>query len=185
VVLLASGLDSRAFRLRWPAGVRLFELDLPEVLGFKERVLATATPSCVRAAIPADLRENWAERLLDAGFQPGVPTAWLVEGLLIYLSYDEAARLLETVGELSAPGSQVSFEQRGGDSADLASRARALPGASGLTALWKGGLGSEGAGWLADHGWAPEFHSQSTLATAYGRPSEASASGGYVTAVRA
>lgn len=184
VVLVASGLDTRAFRLTWPAGVRLFELDLPEVLGFKERVLAEATPGCERKAIAADLRENWAERLRAAGFQPGVPTAWLVEGLLIYLSYDEAARMLETVGELSAPGSQVSFEQRGGGSGDLASRVRALPKASGLTGLWKGGLGAAGAAWLADHGWVPEFHGQSTLATAYGRPSEEAASGGYVSAVR-
>lgn len=187
VVLLASGLDTRAFRLPWPHGVRLFELDLPEVLEFKERVLAaeSAVPSCVREAVPVDLREDWSARLLAAGFRPGTPTAWLVEGLLIYLSHDEAARMLTTVGELSAPGSQVSFEQRAKGSNGVAARARALPSARGLTSLWKGGLGTEGATWLAEHGWRTTVHIQSALAADYGRPSTESADGGYVTAVRA
>jgi methyltransferase (TIGR00027 family) len=82
VVLFAAGLDARAFRLPWPEGVRLWELDMPEVFAFKGRVLADrgATPSCERTVIPADLREDWPHTLSDAGFNPGQPTAWLIEG---------------------------------------------------------------------------------------------------------
>jgi methyltransferase (TIGR00027 family) len=186
VVLLASGLDTRAFRLTWPDGVRLFELDLPEVLEFKERVLAaeSAAPGCVREAIPADLREDWSALLLAAGFRYDAPTAWLVEGLLIYLSHDEATRLLTTVGELSAPGSRVSFERRTNNRNGLAARVRAMPSASRLTTLWKGGLGSEGPAWLAEHGWQTELHVQSVLAVEYGRSAAEFSDGGFVTAVR-
>ena len=72
VVLLAAGLDARAFRLAWPPGTRLFELDLPEVLAFKDDVLAAhgATPACERVVVPADLREDWATALREAGFDP-------------------------------------------------------------------------------------------------------------------
>src|SRR5215468_4699251 len=86
VVLLAAGLDSRAYRLDFPPGVRLFELDLPPVLAFKERVLAGHTPNCERIAVPVDLSTEWAGALRQAGFDPTAPTAWLIEGLLIYLT---------------------------------------------------------------------------------------------------
>ncbi|MER6798560.1 SAM-dependent methyltransferase, partial [Amycolatopsis mediterranei] len=101
VVLLAAGLDTRAFRLAWPDGTRLFELDLPEVLAFKDEVLGRhgAEPACARVVVPADLREDWAAALREAGFDPAVPTAWLAEGLLMYLTPEEAERLLTTVGE--------------------------------------------------------------------------------------
>lgn len=115
VVLLGAGLDTRAFRLSWPEGVRLFELDLPEVLSFKEGVLATrsATPTCRRVAVGVDLREDWARALVAAGFLAEEPTAWLVEGILMYLTENERNRLLDRVGELSAPGSRLALEQRG------------------------------------------------------------------------
>jgi methyltransferase (TIGR00027 family) len=79
VVLLAAGLDTRAYRLVWLAGMRLFELDLPEVLGFKERVLAeqAAVARCERRVIAVDVRGDWTEPLIQAGLQPVVPTAWL------------------------------------------------------------------------------------------------------------
>lgn len=78
VVLVAAGLDTRAFRLAWPDGVRLFELDQPDVLAFKERVLAdqAARPRCARTAVPVDLRTEWAESLVSAGFDRTVRTAW-------------------------------------------------------------------------------------------------------------
>ncbi|MGH3846171.1 MAG: class I SAM-dependent methyltransferase [Pseudonocardiaceae bacterium] len=187
VVLLAAGLDTRAFRLCWPNPVRLFELDLPAVLDFKQRVLANqgATPSCARVAVPADLREDWSGELLAAGFQRAAPTAWLAEGLLVYLSYDEATRMLTTVNSLSASGSHLSFEHSSRDDrAGLLARARAMPEASQLTSLWKGGLGEHAPQWLADHGWRSEIHSRRTLAARYGRPSDDPPSGGYLTAQR-
>lgn len=134
VVLLAAGLDTRAFRLSWPKPVRLFELDLPEVLSFKHRVLAgqDAIPGCARATVPVDLREDWSCELLAAGFQPAISTAWLAEGLLIYLSREEAATMLTVMGELSASGSRLSFEHSPRDDRGLIARALAMPEASQL-----------------------------------------------------
>src|SRR5512133_3705601 len=112
LVLLAAGLDTRGYRLAWPAGARLFEVDLPEVLRFKQRVLdeQAAAPRTDRRVIPADLREDWITPLTQAGLHADRPTAWLLEGLLVYLSADQAADLLTAVGDLSAPGSLVAFE---------------------------------------------------------------------------
>lgn len=112
VVVLAAGLDCRAFRLDWPSGTTLYEVDQPRVLEFKDQVLAGqgAHPRCVRRTIAADLRDDWAKALLDKGFDPEQPTAWLVEGLFPYVPRDGAARLLETVHSLSAPESTVAIE---------------------------------------------------------------------------
>ena len=187
VVLLAAGLDARAFRLAWPPGTRLFEIDLPEVLAFKDDILATqdASPSCERVVVPADLREDWATALRSAGFDPVAPTAWLIEGLLIYLSYEEAERLLTTVGELSAPGSRVSFEHGTGGAPDgLVSRARATEDGESVTGLWRGGLGTTAPAWLAEHGWQPSTVTRAEAAAAFGRPSDDNATAdGFVTAV--
>src|SRR6266508_3496513 len=112
VVLLAAGLDCRAFRLDWPAGVRLFELDLPEVFAFKERVLASvrAAPRCARVLVAADLREQWPGALTAAGFDQTAATGWLAEGLLPYLHPTDSEQLLATVTAVSAPGSRVVFD---------------------------------------------------------------------------
>jgi methyltransferase (TIGR00027 family) len=186
VVLLAAGLDSRAFRLRWPAGTRLFELDLPEVTGFRETVLARlgARPACKRTVIPADLRGPWPAQLTAAGFDRAARTAWLAEGLLLYLTAGEATRLLTDVGELSAPGSQLSFEHGSIAASALLTQARMLPGMGQYAALWKGGLGEDGPRWLARHGWQPQFHDRTALALAYGHPVPQASDGGFLTAVR-
>lgn len=181
VVLLAAGLDTRAYRLPWPPGVRVYELDLPEVLAFKDRVLAgrDATPRCERTALPVDLREDWPAALTDAGFDPAEPTAWLVEGLLVYLSDEEAARLLTRVGELSAPGSRLSFERSNAASV-IAADDRADLGD--YTSLWRGGLGEDAAGWLDRHGWRTEEHDLADVAASYGRPLLAGSLSGFLTA---
>ena len=186
VVLLAAGLDARAFRLDWPAGVRLFELDLPEMLAFKERVLAAraAVPRCHRTVVPADLRQAWSAELIGAGFQPARATAWLVEGLLIYLSAEEAADLLSAVGALSAPASRLSLEHGTIAASSLLARARAMPAMNQFTSLWKGGLAEDAPTWLARHGWRVELHDHAALAASYGRPLPDSSGGGFLTAVR-
>ncbi|SFW87805.1 Leucine carboxyl methyltransferase [Amycolatopsis australiensis] len=187
VVLLAAGLDARAFRLAWPPGTRVFEIDLPEVLAFKDEVLAAhgASPACERVVVPADLRGNWAKAVRDAGFDPAVPTAWLAEGLLIYLAREDAERLLTAVRELSAPGSRIAFEHRPGTPPEsLIARARATEGGEPVTALWRGGLGGRAPEWLAAHGWEPSTVTRAELAARYGRPSDDDATaGGFVTAV--
>ena len=112
VVILASGLDSRAFRLPWPAGTVVFELDQPRVIDFKSATLeaAGARPTATRRPIPIDLREDWPSALRAAGFDSSAPTAWLAEGLLIYLPADAQDRLFDQITALSAPGSTVATE---------------------------------------------------------------------------
>ena len=179
IVLLAAGLDTRAFRLPLPAEVRLFELDTPDVLGFKEKVLAgqSATARCERTVVAADLREHWQTALTDAGFDGSAPTAWLVEGLLIYLSASEAAGLLTAVGELSAGGGQLSFEHSRLTDEPWREQARATPEMDSVTTLWRGGLGEDAAGWLASRGWQPRTYSRQALAAEYGREVPAALSG--------
>ncbi len=115
VVILASGLDSRAYRLQWPAGTTVFEIDQPKVLDYKAATLAEhgVQPSATRRDVPIDLREDWPAALRSAGFDASQPTAWLAEGLLMYLPADAQDLLFERLTELSAPGSRVAAETVG------------------------------------------------------------------------
>ena len=112
VVILASGLDTRPQRLDWPADTAIFEIDQPLVLQFKEQVLRQqgATTTGEHHPIQVDLRDDWPNALLEAGFDRTKPTAWLAEGLLPYLPAAAEAQLLNTIHEFSAPGSQMSLE---------------------------------------------------------------------------
>ena len=112
VVILASGLDSRAYRLDWPAGMVVFEIDQPEVIAFKTQTLAEqgAAPTCDRRTVAMDLGNDWASALREAGFDPSEPTAWSAEGLLGYLPPEAQDRLLDTVTDLSAPGSRIAID---------------------------------------------------------------------------
>lgn len=183
IVLLAAGLDSRAFRLAWPAAVRVFEVDMPAVLSFKDRVLDGQPPTCQRVALPADLREDWAPRLAEAGFDPQTPTAWLIEGLFIYLTADEAAGLLDAVGGVSAAGSRLAFEHSVMTDNPTMDRARHSP-LSYVVVHWKGGLGADAPDWLERHGWTTQIHDRAAAAARYGRPAPDQAAGGFLTAFR-
>nr|WP_243274761.1 SAM-dependent methyltransferase [Streptomyces albus] len=112
VVILASGLDTRPFRLEWPEGTRCFELDQPRVLDFKLRVLAerNARAGCAHTPVPVDLREDWAAALEAAGFDASEPTAWLAEGLLPYLPPEAEERLFKEIDRLSPSGSRLAAE---------------------------------------------------------------------------
>lgn len=111
-VILASGLDTRAYRLPWADGSVVFEIDQPAVIEFKTSVLAEAgaAPAADRRTVAIDLREDWPKALRDAGFDQSRPTAWIAEGLLIYLPPDAQDRLLENITSLSAPGSALATE---------------------------------------------------------------------------
>lgn len=111
-VILASGLDARAYRLPWPTGTTVFELDQPDVIAFKTNTLAAlgAEPTADRRALAIDLREDWPKALLDNGFDPTKPTAWSAEGLLIYLPPEAQDLLFDRIDELSAPGSRLATE---------------------------------------------------------------------------
>lgn|GEM_PF-486796 len=111
LVLLGAGLDTRAFRLAWPSTTRCFELDTTAVLAFKEGALRVlgARPACRRVVVPADLRDNWPGLLARAGWDAGRPTAWVAEGLLVYLTDDARDRLVEQVSERSPAGSRLGL----------------------------------------------------------------------------
>lgn len=111
-VLIGAGLDTRAFRLSWPEGTRLIELDQPNVLRYKDEILAVAgaRPACSRSVIEADLTRPWADALAAAGFDAGEPAGWLAEGVLFYLANEHIAQILYQVTGLAAPGSWLAFD---------------------------------------------------------------------------
>ena len=112
VVILAAGLDSRAYRLSSPAATTIFELDRPQVLDFKREVLTGqgAQPRAERREIAVDLREDRPQALRDGGFDPAEPSAWIAEGLLIYLPATAQGQLFTGVDSLAGPGSHVAVE---------------------------------------------------------------------------
>jgi methyltransferase (TIGR00027 family) len=176
VVLLAAGLDTRAYRLTWPEDVRLFEVDLPDVLAFKDDVLVHNghEPTCARSVVGADLRAGWPAALLEAGFRPEAPTAWLAEGALNCLDEPTCRALLEWVTELSAPGSRFAVEHldRTLGELPLLRRAREEYGEFELTAeeFWGTGLAEAPAAWLDDRGWEADAYNPAQLAVCYRRP---------------
>lgn len=131
-VVLAAGLDSRAFRLPLTPDARWFELDQPPVPEHKRQRLGRSSPHCERHELGCDLREDWTGSLVQAGFRRDEPTFWLIEGLLCYLTEEAVGTLLERVGTLSAPGSELAC--------DFLSSAFIEPGANCTS------------GWLAERG---------------------------------
>jgi methyltransferase (TIGR00027 family) len=111
-VILAAGLDARGYRLPWPDGTKVYEVDQPEVIEFKTRTLAGigAEPTATRRTVAIDLRADWPKALVDSGFDPTQPTAWSAEGLLIYLPPEAQDRLFDNITSLSAPGSRLATE---------------------------------------------------------------------------
>jgi methyltransferase (TIGR00027 family) len=111
-VILASGLDARAYRLDWPVGMTVFEVDQPEVIAFKTTTLADlgAEPTTDRRTVAIDLRNDWPAALIEAGFDKNQPTAWIAEGLLGYLPPEAQDRLLDNISALSAAGSRLATE---------------------------------------------------------------------------
>ncbi|PWI12806.1 SAM-dependent methyltransferase [Streptomyces sp. Act143] len=169
VVLLGAGMDSRAFRMYWPDGTRLFELDTAAPLNFKAAVLhrEQAVARCERITVAADLREDWPSELAAAGHDRTAPTVWIAEGLLIYLPEDAVELLLARISARSAPGSRMGLT--------LGSRgvlerfgADAAPGSA--ASLWVSETPDDPVGWLAGHGWEADSRTLRECAAAYGRP---------------
>jgi methyltransferase (TIGR00027 family) len=127
-VILAAGLDARAYRLSWPAGTVVFEVDQPEVISFKTDTLAQigAEPTAERRTVAIDLRDDWPTALRDGGFDTNSPTAWIAEGLQPYLPPEARDRLLDNVTALSAPGSRLATENITDMSVFTDERARAM-----------------------------------------------------------
>jgi methyltransferase (TIGR00027 family) len=171
VVVLAAGLDARAFRLPWPAHTRLFELDLPELLAFKEKVITDAgvTPACSRVVVPVDLVTDWPTALVSAGFSPDLPTAWIAEGLLQYLGEEDRKRLLGTISGLSAPGSRFAFDHMDASADEREAVVDALAKIRSMGAEFIATV-DDPAGWLTAHGWRVAVDRIPALAVVYGRP---------------
>jgi methyltransferase (TIGR00027 family) len=160
VVILAAGLDSRAYRLDWPAGTAVYEIDQPKVLEYKTGILEShgAAPTAARRPVPVDLRDDWPAALTAAGFDRAQPTAWLAEGLLPYLPSDAQDRLFEMFTDLSAPGSQVAVEVFRMNSNANTGRWRRMRERLGLNVniealTYHEPDRSDAAQWLAEHGW--------------------------------
>lgn len=177
VVILASGLDSRAYRLDWPAGTTVYEIDQPKVLAYKSSTLAAhgAAPSAERREVAVDLRQDWPSALRAAGFDPTAPTAWLAEGLLMYLPADAQDRLFTQITDVSAPGSRIAAEtaarhasQRGEEMRDRFNKVAAELGFDEpidvQALIYHDEDRAALAGWLNEHGWrATGQHSQDEM----------------------
>lgn len=175
VVILAAGLDTRAFRLPWPAAVQLYEIDQPKVLEFKDTVLndQNAVASCARHVVPIDLRADWPDALLRAGFDPQRPTAWLAEGLLPYLPGPAAEALFAHVHRCSAAGSRLAAEEVHPDmratihQPDFQDLKRSC--GVDMAALWPNDDRPDPVHWFRDHGWQVTATSGGQAADRYGR----------------
>ncbi|OBI41156.1 class I SAM-dependent methyltransferase [Mycobacterium sp. E796] len=160
-VILASGLDTRAYRLNWPADTVVYEIDQPAVIDFKTRTLAGlgAEPAAQRRTVAIDLRDDWPSALVAAGLDTARPTAWSAEGLLPYLPPDAQDRLFDNIAALSAPGSRIATEHLDmrnvpSDWAQrLTERSRRIGSNINLAELFYTGDRNTAAEYLAGHGW--------------------------------
>ncbi|WP_344882069.1 SAM-dependent methyltransferase [Allokutzneria multivorans] len=166
VVVLGCGMDTRSYRLNWPEGVHVFDLDLPEVLAFRDAVLSRlAASGGHRTSVAADLREDWPRSLVAAGFDPTVRTLWVCEGLLYALPATAAEDLLTEITLLSSPASAVVVDHITDSPAFAAAREEVSPE---LLELWQGGPEHVGT-WLSGHGWEPDVRDLRNEAARYGR----------------
>ncbi|QLL08274.1 class I SAM-dependent methyltransferase [Mycobacterium vicinigordonae] len=186
-VILAAGLDSRAWRLPWPDGTTVYELDQIKVLDFKVSTLAGhgAEPSCDRIGVAVDLRDDWPAALRRAGFDPSARSAWSVEGLLPYLPAAAHELLFERIQGLSAAGSRIAVEAHGPGWMDpdlLAQRQERGQRLRGLIAkadpdrqvpatqeLWYLEEREDVGSWLSRHGWQATVTPARELMAGYGR----------------
>jgi methyltransferase (TIGR00027 family) len=177
-VILASGLDSRPYRLPWSAGTVVYEIDQPRVIEFKTTTMTSigATPTAERRAVAIDLREDWPAALRASGFDDGQPTAWSAEGLLPYLPPDAQDRLFDHITALSAPGSQLATEFHPDAGAAVAERTKKLGGQwrehgfdVDLSQLFYSGDRNPVTDYLTGHGWQVATRTRPEVFAGYGR----------------
>src|SRR6202012_1137429 len=179
-VILAAGLDARAWRLPWVKDSAIYEIDQAQVLAFKADTLATlgARANASYQAVPVDLRTDWPKALREAGFDPSTPTAWSAEGLLPYLSAASQDLLFERIVKLSADGSRIALETLSPSAfdADYLQRARQhLSGTQDDTAPHIHDLlfmeeRTDLQKWLTERGWAVTAIATLNLMQRYDRP---------------
>lgn len=183
-VILASGLDSRAFRLPWPTGTIVFEIDQPDVISFKTQVMRDlgAEPTANRRTVAVDLRQDWPAALVEAGFDPNIPTAWSAEGLLMYLPPDAQDRLFDNITAVSARSSRLATEYHP-DAGGMTTRTALsdLWQQQGLDLnlqdLWYTDQRSPVGDYLQRHGWSVNTRTRPEVFAGYGRDYPDSAPG--------
>ena len=188
VVILASGLDSRAWRLPWPDDTTVYELDQPKVLQFKSATLQShgALPMSTQVDVPIDLRQDWPKALQRAGFDPSVPTAWSAEGLLRFLPARAQDLLFERIDALSTRRSRLATNAPGEDFLNperLARERQEMQRMREVAArefdteipdvqdLWYAEERTDVGNWLSGHGWDATVRTAAELLTHYGRGS--------------
>src|SRR5271165_2911522 len=186
VVILAAGLDARAWRLPWPDGTTVYELDQAKVLEFKSTTLQArgAQPTSRLVSIPIDLRQDWPTALREAGFDPSRPTAWSAEGLLRYLPAQAQDLLFERIHALSPAGSWLATNAPAKSALDPERLARQREQSHRLRAaaarvldtdvpadedLWYPEERTEVTDWLREHGWDASAITMGEMLTRYGR----------------
>ena len=160
-VILASGLDTRAYRLPWPPDAVVFEIDQPQVVEFKSGVLEGlgAAAAADHRTVAIDLRDDWLTALRDNGFDATRPTAWIAEGLLPYLPPEAQDRLFDNVTTLSAPGSRLATEHMDIQGSPeewaekLTERSRRMGSNLDLTQLFYWGERNSAGDYLTSKGW--------------------------------
>ena len=177
-VILASGLDARAYRLPWPDGTVVYEIDQPKVIEFKNATMASigAEPTAQRRAVSIDLREDWPAALRHNGFDDTQPVAWSAEGLLVYLPPEAQDRLFDDLTSLSAPGSRLATEYHPDAGASIGERAQAIRDRwrehgfdMNLADLFYPGERNPVVEYLSEHGWQVNARNRTEMFTAYGR----------------
>ncbi|KZS68293.1 SAM-dependent methyltransferase [Mycobacterium kansasii] len=177
-VILAAGLDARAYRLPWPGDSVVYEVDQPEVVEFKTSTMSAmgAVPAVRRRTVSIDLRDDWTNALRHKGFDGTKPTAWSAEGLLMYLPPDAQDRLFDNISELSAPGSRLATEYHPDTGSTMAQRAQefnqrwATLGCDiDLSGLFYDGERSNVVEYLTGRGWQVGTRRRRELFTDYGR----------------
>lgn len=177
-VILASGLDARPYRLPWPPGTVVYEVDLPDVMEFKATTLKElgARPTAQHRTVSVDLRDDWPAALRDSGFDETISTAWSAEGLLVYLPPAAQDRLFDEISALSANGSRLATEYHPDGAAALAERSKTMArqlDEQGLNLdladlVYQGDRNPVTA-YLAAHGWQVSTQTRADLFAAYRR----------------
>ncbi|MDT5144695.1 MAG: hypothetical protein QOE52_1262 [Mycobacterium sp.] len=177
-VILAAGLDARAYRLAWPTGSVVYEVDQPKVVVFKTETMARlgAEPTALRRTVSVDLRDDWPAALRDSGFDDTKPSAWSAEGLLMYLPPEAQDRLFDHITVLSAPGSQLATEYHPDTGPTMAERGQAMNDRWAdlgcdvdLSGLFYEGERNNVADYLSDRGWQVTARNRRELFGEYGR----------------
>jgi methyltransferase (TIGR00027 family) len=167
VVIVAAGMDSRAWRLDVLSDALVYELDRPEVLDLKESLI-DAAPVGPRRPVGVDLAGDWPPALLAAGFDPSAPTVWTVEGLTQYLHAEDVFRLLDGITALSADGSQLLMDLVGQSMLDSEAMRPMLARFESMDMTWRFGT-DEPEQLLGARGWSCEVSLFGSVGNDYGR----------------